>query len=197
MISYVEIDTAPANYPVSVAEIKSHAVIEHAGDDTIVENYLQAAITELDPPHGYLGRAMMEQTLIAYLKKFPGNRIQLPFPPLVSVTSVKYQDNDGVEQTISSAEYEVVSGPTVDPGYIVLADGYSWPTDLDEIEHPIWIEYKAGYANVAAVPEGIRLYIMMLVAEMYRQRELTTVSRLAEHWRGFIDKYRFRFTEWE
>ena len=193
MISYAVIDTAPTAYPVSVDEIKTHAIIEHFDDDYLIENYLKAAITELDPPNGYLGRAMMEQTVIAYLKDFPGDRILLPFPPLISVTSVKYQNKDGVEQIIDSSEYEVITG--AEPGYIAMADGKTWPTDLDEIECPIWITFKAGYTS--GVPEGIRLYIMLMVSEMYRQRELSTMAQVKPHWHSMIEKYRFHFAGWE
>lgn len=199
MISYAVVNTAPAGYPVSVAEIKTHAIISHAGDDTLIEQYLKAAINELDPPFGYLGRAMREQTIIAYLKKFPGDRIYLPYPPLISVTSIKYLDSDGAEQTVDSSEYEVVTGH--EPGYVVLADGETWTTDLDEVEHPIYIEYQAGYEDAAGptstVPDAINLYLMMIVSEMYRQRELSTMIAVKSHWNNFIDKYRFRFTWWD
>jgi len=204
MISYVTIDTAPTAYPVSVAEIKAHAIIEHTADDTLIDMYLKAAISDLDPPHGILGRAMMEQTLIAYLPGFDDDRIYLPFPPLVSVTSVKYQDSDGVEQTVDSSTYEVITG--AEPGYIAILDGEDWPTDEDDIEHPVWIKYKAGYPSVVVgltttimVPQGIRFYIMLLVAEMYRQRELSTVMATKNNplWMNLIEKYRFRFTGWE
>jgi len=110
--------------------------------------YLKAAIAELDPPHGILGRAMMEQTLIAYLTGFgfDSDRIYLPYPPLVSVTSVKYQDSNGTAHTVDSSTYEVITG--AEPGYISILDGEDWPTDEDDISTPVWIEYKAGYTSV-------------------------------------------------
>src|SRR6056297_429408 len=204
MISHVTIKTAPTGYPVSVEDIKEHAIIEHDNDDWLLNSYLRAAIAELDPPHGILGRAMMEQTLIAYLPGFDSDRIYLPYPPLISVTSVKYQDSDGNEQTVDPSTYEVITG--AEPGYVAILDGEDWPTDEDDISMPVWIEYKAGYPSVTVgetttitVPEGIRFYIMLLVAEMYRQRELSTMIATKNNplWMNLIEKYRFRFEGWE
>ena len=194
MISHVTIETAPTGYPVSVEDIKEHAIIEHDNDDWLLNSYLRAAIADLDPPYGILGRAMMEQTLIAYLTGFDSDRIYLPYPPLVSVTSVKYQDSDGNEQTVDSSTYEVITGS--EPGYVAILDGENWPTDEDDISTPVLIEYKAGYTSV---PEGIKFYIMLLVAEMYRQREMSTVMATKNNplWMNMIEKYRFRFAGWE
>ena len=203
MISHVTIETPPAAYPVSVAELKAHAIIEHTADDALIERYLQAVIADLDPPYGYLGRAIMEQTLIAYMAGFDETAIALPYPPLVSVTSVKYQDKDGATITIPATDYEVITG--TEPGYIHLLSGSSWPTDTADTAYPIWITYKAGYPSVTVgatttvmVPHGIRQYICMAVAEMYRQRELSTMIQLQTHqmWQHLIERYRFRFAGW-
>lgn len=199
---FVTVTTPPDEYPVSVADLKKHMVIDHASDDDLIESYLQAAIAEIDPPHGILGRAMVEQTLTAYLTGF-SSIIRLPYPPLISVESVKYTDSDGAEQTVDSDTYEVITGS--EPGYISLLDGESWPTDLDEIEFPVFIEYKAGYETAVdgdtrtiTVPHGIQIYIMLLVAEMYKERELTQNLAIKSnlHWFNMIEKYRFRFGGW-
>ena len=197
MISYAEITTAPTETPVSIGDLKSHAIIDHTGDDILLLNYRDAVIAELDPPHGILGRAMMTQTVKAYLKEFPGDSIELPFPPLVSVTSVKYKDSDDAEQTVDSSTYEVTTGS--EPGYITILDGQSWPTSLSEVEHPIWIEYVAGYSTAKLVPAGIKHYIMMMVAEMYRERELSTMAQTKPNvmWRNMIERYRFHFSGWD
>lgn len=200
---YVEIVTPPAEYPVSVAEVKKAAVIDHTDDDTLVEEYLQAAIADLDPPYGILGRAMVEQTLKLHMSGFNGRTISLPYPPLISVESVKYTDSDGVEQAVSTDEYEVITHQ--EPGYIALLDGESWPTDLDEIQYPVQITYKAGYetsvtgegedeVRTITVPAGIKQYIKLLVAEMYKERELTQNMGIKRnvHWFNLIEKYRFR-----
>ena len=191
---YVEITTAPAAYPVSVFELRDHLIIDHSDDDFLLERYLRAAISELDPPHGILGRAMIDQTLKVHLKEFT-TRIYLPYPPLDSVTSVKYYDSDGVEQTVNSNNYEVITHQ--EPGYIVIKDGESWPTGIDDIEYPINIIFKAGYGATASdVPEGIRFFIMLNVAEMYKERELTQNMAVKRnvHWFNLIEKYRFRFS---
>jgi len=72
-----------------------------------------------------LNRAIITQTRTATMANF-GNMILLDYPPLVSVTSVKYYDTSNSQQTFSSAKYVVDVTPTF--GTIQLQEGQSWPT---------------------------------------------------------------------
>src|SRR5688572_33284797 len=56
-------------------------------------------------------------------------RLELPLPPLQSVTWVKYLDAAGVEQTWSSANYTVTApaGDFAQRGYIQPVTGQSFP----------------------------------------------------------------------
>lgn len=191
----VVVKTAPAALPVDLDQLKEHAVIEHDLHDAMVQRMTAAVVAQLDPPYGWLGRAMIEQTLTAHLKFFPGSEIYLPYPPLQSVTSIKYVDLDGVTQTVDSGSYEVI---TTEPGYVALLDGESWPDDLSEIEYPVFIEYVAGYGeSYAHVPALIQQYIMVCVTEAYNRRELSDVASINIHpeWKNMLASVRFRMPE--
>ena len=98
--------------------------------------------------------------------------MELRKPPLQSVTSIKYQDINGAEQTLSSSVYQVDSKSDV--GRIVLADGESFP-DTDEVVNAVTIEYKAGYGDAASdVPSLIKSSIKLIVAHLFENRDMVT-----------------------
>ena len=188
----------PENYPISLADVKKHLVVEHDEDDDLIETYLKSVISMLDPPYGFLGRAMVTQTLKYWRENFPTGRIlKIPFPPLQSVTSVNYYDSDEVEQTVSADNYTVVTSQ--EPGYIELNSNSSWPTVLSERKYPVFIEFIAGYGDCCdlyePVPAGLRQWILLSVADFYMQRE--HINHVAAGHNNFtmniIENYRFRF----
>jgi len=72
-----------------------------------------------------LNKAIITQTRTATMPGF-GNMILLDYPPLATVTSVKYYDTSNNQQTFSSANYIVDTTATW--GTIQLQEGQSWPT---------------------------------------------------------------------
>lgn len=67
----------------------------------------------------------------------------LPFPPLVSVTSIKYQDKDNVQQTWASNQYEVLTKDQ--PGKVRAVYGVTMP---DMYTFPaVEVVYTAGYGT--------------------------------------------------
>lgn len=91
--------------------------------------------------------------------------IELEKSPLISVVSVKYDDRNGVEQTLPSGQYVVRHRD--DGNYLVPPYGECWPTTelgYDKVR----IEYQAGYQTVPAVA----VQAMMLIAgDLYNNRE--------------------------
>ena len=94
--------------------------------------------------------------------------IYLPYPPLDSVTSIKYYDESNVQQTLDTAYYDVIT--TSFPGAIVLNNGYTWPNVYDR-SLPISITYVAGYGVAADVPAPLRHAILLLLGQFYDRRE--------------------------
>ena len=70
-------------------------------------------------------------------------RFLLPPSPLVSVESVTYDDTDGNNQTLPSADYEVITDER--PGFIRPVSGKSWPTGTN-----IVVNYTVGFGTVWA-----------------------------------------------
>lgn len=162
---------------VSLAAVKAHLVVTHTDDDVLIAAYRDAAVGHLDGPEGYLGRAIGEQTLELRLDSFGGDVacgvIALPYPPFVSLDSVKYLDGEGVEQTLATEVYEV-TGP---PGRKVLRAAYnqSWPTARDTAE-AVRIQYAAGYETS---PPAIVAAVLLMVGDLYANREPTVTGTIA------------------
>jgi uncharacterized phiE125 gp8 family phage protein len=164
--------TAPAVEPISLEEAKAHLRVDHSDDDTLIGIYIQAARQTIDGRDGWLGRALVTQTWELQLDAFTGDAVQLPLAPLQSVTSVKYDDADGVEQTLDAAGYDLDT--TSVPGWLVVGED-GWPTTLSAI-NAVRIRYIAGYGDAADVPAPIRAAILLMVGDLYAHRETAVVG---------------------
>jgi uncharacterized phiE125 gp8 family phage protein len=158
------VTTAPASEPVTLAEMRAHLGITEATEtarDTIITGRIKTARTWAEE---FTRRPFITQTITGYDRDWPCDaehsyyiRLKMPF---ASVTSVKYDDTDGVQQTLDTDLYTV---DTVE-GCIVPAYGESWP-DAREHNNSIQVVYVAGYGAASAVPEPIKEAIKFIVGQ--------------------------------
>jgi len=162
--------TPPAELPVSLDYAKRQLRISDTDDDELISDLIAAATGAIDGPSGWLGRALITQTLEhqtdefgTQLGVFPSTdtNIYLPCRPIVSITSVKYDDSSLVEQTISASAYRFVQ-----PNVLGLASGSSWPTAYAQTG-AVRIRYVAGYGDADDVPAAIRQAIVLAVKDLY------------------------------
>lgn len=169
--SVLSLITAPVTEPITVGEAKAQARVDGTDDDVLITAQIAAARPWAEE---FTNRAFVTQTWKWNLDRFPPNDapIELPKAPLQSVTSVKYIDGDGIEQTWAATEYTVqaFSGPTAMPGRLWPKFGKTYPTPRDE-PGAVRIEFIAGYGAASLVPEGIKAALKILVAELYERRE--------------------------
>lgn len=117
-----------------------------------------------------LGRAFITQTWDYVLDDFPTvGYIELPLPPLASVTSITYYDVDDVSAVQAASEYYVDTYS--EPGRIVLNDGESWPTTSLRPANGVIIRFICG-GTAASVPEPLINAMLMLIGHLYENREL-------------------------
>lgn len=167
--------SAPATEPLTTAEAKTHLVVDHSDDDTYIDTLVAAARAYVEQ---YTGRQLVTATWTMDLERFPGDDfIQLPFPPLQSVTSVKYYDLSNSQQTLAASKY-VVADST--PGRLRLVSGEAWPQVYPDRAQAVEVIFVAGYGAASAVPADIKHAIKMLVGHWYENRETVTVGQTSK-----------------
>lgn len=165
----------------TLAEAKRNMYVDHSDDDGLIEGLIEAAFSHVDGWHGCLGRAVTEQTWELVLDTFPGGTanaaaIELPLGPLVSVTSIKYDDTDGAEQTVNSDDYIVDT--VANPGWVVPIA--SWPTTATTA-NAVRVRFVAGMSPDAdGVPRSIKQAMLLIVGSWYANRESVTAEKLSE-----------------
>ena len=178
--------TAATTYPVTLAEAKLHCRIDSSDDDTLIAALITAA-TELAEQK--TGRAIMAQTWELTHDAFPDS-FELTRTPVQSITSVKYYDANGVQQTLANTLYALDNADEFGVAYVVPVYAGDWPDTRDQI-NAVAVRYLAGYESVAAVPESIKAWIKLMVGAMYENRE--SEGAVQTHTLGFADRLLDRY----
>lgn len=176
--------TLPTQYPVTLEEAKLWLRVDGTDQDTLIQSSIIAATQMAE---AYTRRAFITQTLrltldrvpsryqdqyvdgvhevaISELNPFP-DKIELPRPPLVSVSNIKSYGRDNSATTFSSSNYFV----DAEGGRVILNSGQTWPTNLRDFA-ALEINYIAGYGVPTAVPAAIKDAIKMHVTAMFESR---------------------------
>lgn len=177
--------TASTDSPaVSTAEIKDFLRIDTSHDDAVIEAYVKTATEAVKE---YLRRAVLTETFVFRADGFadpggddrlaalgPGTHtgsldailggtdtIDLPFPPLQSVTSVVTYDRGNNASTFAASNYQL----DLQTGRIYLNEGVSWPSSL-RAQNAVEITYVAGYGS-GSIPEPILQAIRGYTENLY------------------------------
>jgi len=185
-VSALKLITAPAEEPISLEEVMAHCRIDALDDSSMLGTLITAARQEAEK---ITRRALVTQTWELVLDCFPAE-ICLPLPVLQSVTTIKYIDTDGTEQTLLNTTYQVDTDSQ--PGRIIPAYGQIWPSTREQL-NAVRIRYVAGYGLADAVPAAIKQWILIKVATLYEQREAVNVGNIVNtipFVDGLLDEYR-------
>ena len=171
MISYQTVTPATV-YPVATEDAVAHVNAQGVGDDTLIEAFVAAATEWVEE---YTGRALINRTYKAFLDAWPVDTrgyqltaLELPKPPLVSVTHVKTYTDADAASTFSAGGYFVDTNSL--KGRVVLRTAAAWP-DATRAANGIEIQWVAGYgATAASVPAPIKHAMLLLIAHWYDNR---------------------------
>lgn len=162
--------TAPTAEPVSMDVLKDHLRVDHNDEDELLMAYLKGA---REWAEGYARRAFLTQTLEMVIDDWPPSfTLGLMRPPLQSVTSVTYYDEDNVSAVWTDYEVDARSEPgrihfNSTPGTALLESG------------GIAVRYVAGYgSDPALVPSTITQAVLLTVAHWYENREAINVGNI-------------------
>lgn len=171
---------------VSTADMKQYLRVDTSVDDTLIDGFVKTATDNITQ---YLRRALtsitfdftmdrihngptLEDTITEgtydlpkYMLQGDPNYIELPFPPIQSITSIKTRDLADNESVFDPTAYRL------DPdGRVYLNYGQIWPVNLRHY-NAITIRFVAGY-GFTQVPLPIVNAIKDYAATMYDCRRV-------------------------
>lgn len=154
--------------PVTLAEARLHLKVydDDAAEDLLITAWITAA---REMAEQFTGRALATQTLELALDEFPdaddcSSVIELPMPPVASITSVKYTDLVGAEQTLAGSAYALsLYG---DSRRLAPTYGNYWPSTQD-VPDAVRVRYVTGYATA---PKAVKAAILLMVGWLEQNR---------------------------
>lgn len=190
-----EITVPPASEPISTADAKKHLEIEAAVTD---HDDFFAALVKSARSHTeqYLGIGLLTQTVVQYWDEFPSQTKYNPHCGLYllpgeiqSITSLKYLDTDGDEQTLTvTTQYKAdlkSYAPKLVPAY-----NTTWPASRDEV-NAVYCEYVRGWTSASLIPADIIQAMRLMIAKWFEcredsvQRMPTASQHLLDYWKNY------------
>lgn len=161
---------------VALEDALFHLRLDAGTQDQYVQQLVRAVQDQLEPPNGWLGRALTTAEYRLTLPRF-GERITLPAPPVQSVDAIEYRDRNGDTQTVDPDDYRLID---TDPAVVTIRNDKSWPDTLDDAPDAVTITFTAGYGDHAEdVPTVIRQWMLMQVSQMFDIRQPVIVGTIA------------------
>lgn len=186
-------NTEPTVEPVTWEDMEFHSRDLNPEERAYVEGLIKSARRHCEM---FCRRRFINSTWNYYLSAFPSDWIALPYPPLVSVSSITYLDTAGVSQTLATSVYQVDAKR--EPGRVGLAYGQSWPGIRTTTFNPITIVYVAGYGAAAtSVPDGIKHAIKLLAAHWYEHREPIITGTISADLALSVESLLWEYRLWE
>lgn len=145
---------------ITLDELRKHLrLYDDESEDELLQVYLDAAISWIDGPQGWLGRSILPQQIELRLNGFGCRPIALPYPPATDVQSVEFYDGS-TWQTIDPANYQL------DESLLFPVGSYTWPSTngLGGAK----ITYTAGYDPM---PPAVKAAVLLMVGYLYENRE--------------------------
>lgn len=161
--------TAPTIKPITLTEAKAWLDIGYTEKDTVITGLIAAATAHLDGWTGILGRCLCEQSWRQDFDSF-ARCLRLPLAPVISITSLKYDDADGVEQTVSGSDYSLLNDDL--GSFVRFSNDFAIPS-LSNSRPAVRVTYVAGYADISGtpktstVPDDIKHAIALLVRHWF------------------------------
>ena len=172
---------APTVEPVSVTEQKVHLRVDGTDSDTIIQTQIEAARGFIEKR---LQKALVQRTYRADLWGF-AEILELPLPPLASVTNIKYYNTDSPEvlTTLSTDIYTVDLGGNL----IYRAWAQSYPA-VAYRHDAVQITFVTGFDPssdspqdpAGNVPQSIKSAIKLTAADLFWNREPTAALKITE-----------------
>jgi uncharacterized phiE125 gp8 family phage protein len=173
----------PAREPLTYEEVHDHLRLpDDYVDYQLIENYIRAARQYFEE---HDDRRLIVQTWKLSLDSFP-RLVEIPLRPVQYVSSVKYIDSDGDQQTLDAAAYQVDYNSfltRIGPAY-----GLLWPSIRCQMA-AVEVEFIVGYAGFenydeytefqgdqTGIPQHLKHALLLHIGHIYENREDSIVG---------------------
>lgn len=180
--------TPPSGFAVSLEEAKLHLRVLGGSEDALISALIVAATEDAE---GLMQRAVLPQVWRLSLDAFPCWCIRIPLGNVTAVQSVRYAAAEtGTLTTMPSADYQLDSAAE---GAARLAPAYgkAWPAARCQLA-AVQVDFTAGWASAAAVPELVKAWIKLRIGALYENRQQWTEGRAIQS-NDFIDRLLDRY----
>jgi len=164
-----KIITAPSFEPITVADVSEYLRLDDSPTDiALISALITASRQHLE---NYLNRFIAQQTVELALTGWK-DKIDLS-SPVQSITSIKYLDENGVEQTLNSTQY--ILDNYSEPASIYPAYNVTYPNLYDQ-ENNVKIRYVVGFTSGGSpdtnpLPDPLKFAMMLIIGDLYSNRE--------------------------
>lgn len=203
-----QVTVQPTEEPVTGAEFSEWTHLAGVeGQELVISRLLKSARLKAE---SYTRRQFCTATYLMNLDSFPQSVPKYPLgyviydppldsqvrkdhkmirvyrPPLQSVTSITYYDENGSLQTLDPSLYIVDTNS--EPGRLHPAPGTEWPKTQHDRRNAVQIEYVAGYGSATHVPDDVKQFIAAHASWFYDHR--SGDKPLPDHIYGMLDSLR-------
>lgn len=180
--------SAPAVEPLDVTTAKNHLRVDVTDDDILIGLLIVAARQYAEQ---ITGRSFISQQWKFVADRFPGgqswqsepfgedfslpaNAFLLEKGPVQSIDSIKYIDTGSIQQTVAPSVYVADFSGTL--ARVAPRFGQIWPVPLPQIGS-VEVTFTAGYGLAAAVPQGVKQWLLLRIGVLYENREEVVIGR--------------------
>lgn len=189
-MSKLTLFTGPSDPPLTATDLRTHLRIDDSTEDTYLGELVDVARATLEEIYW---TQFVTATYDQYFDRFAGE-LELRKPPLGEVTSVKYTDVAGDEQTVATSVWE--EGAVDGVGVLRLKYQQTWPSDVRGHPDSVVARFAAGYGEPGNVPGPIRHAMKLLCGHLHRHRGIvvvgTIVAQLPMSVQALMAPYSFR-----
>lgn len=164
----LDLVTAPVGPALTIQEMQAFGYVVEPDQFGVLGDCIDAATKVVE---GDTGRQLLTATYDVHWRRFPGvwGELVLPRVPVTSVTSVKYYDTAGTQQTLSSSLYTVNDGSANASAYIIPAFNEQWPATRGH-DRDVTVRFVCGYGDREDIPKQVKLQVAILAMGLFRER---------------------------
>jgi uncharacterized phiE125 gp8 family phage protein len=185
MPTTLKLITPASSTPITLAQAKAHLRLIDTSEDTLLADYINSATDYVQED---TGRQLVTATWRLTADRFPASaytwREGVPITtelltdvsfylercPVQSITSIKYYDQTGTQQTMSASDY--VLDNTSEPARVFPALNKMWPF-AQPLPASVQIDFVAGYgtAESGLIPPRLLSAVRLALGNIYENRE--------------------------